>query len=478
MRRRLYSPQPRRYLHDRFLDDVAKVVQLLRCDRQRRRNREDVAAYSDPDASAFQCVGEASADADFGRKRTFGFAVGDEFEALDEADAAGVADYFVSVFHVGESVGELGTSFAGVLDEVFAFDDLEVLEAGGDSAGMGGVGVHVAPGLFGSAGEGVADAAVGDAAAEGEVSAGDAFGEGDDVGLGVDDFGAEPLAETSEAGDDLVEDEDDAVAVADLSDHWPVVFGRHDTTQRLRDRLTDDGRYRVRPLANNRLLDGERGELTALLGRRGVEFAAVEMRRGNVYRARGLGLVVGAREAGVLAEPHRAIRRAVIRPAAGDHLVSAFFAHPHVVGLGEFESRFVGLRTALTEEGPRQVARRQICDLSRQLNRRRCHAGVDVGAQIRDLLVNRLGYLFTTMSGVAEIHPRDSVDVAVAVDVPDVDTLAAFDDQRAAFFAEHGMVVHADEYVVEGGLPEFGGTFDGAGGTQLQIACLWSLRCV
>ena len=382
--------QPRRYLHERFLDDVAKVVQLLRCDRERWGDGQDVAAYSDPDAAAFQCVGEASADADFWREGLLGFAVGHEFQSLDETDAAGVADDVVSVFHVGESIGELGTSFAGVLDEVFAFDDFEVLESGGDSAGVGGVGVHVAPGLFGSAGEGVADAAVGDAAAEGEVSAGDAFGEGDDVGLGVDDLGAEPFAETSEAGDDLVEDEDDAVAVADLSDHGPVVFGRHDTTQRLRNRLPDDGRYRVGPFADDGLLDGERGELPALLRRRGVEFAAVEVRRGNVHRARGLGLVVGAREAGVLAEPHRAIRRAVIRPAAGDHLVSAFFAHPHVVGLGQLQRRFVGLGTALTEERPRQVARRQICDLGRQLDRRRCDAGVDVGAEIRDLLVDRL----------------------------------------------------------------------------------------
>ena len=326
----------------------------------------------------------------FCREGLLGCAVGDEFEALDETDAACVADYLVSVFHVGESIGELGASFAGVLDEVFAFDDFEVLEAGGDSAGVGGVGVHVAPGLFGSAGEGVADAAVGDAAAEGEVSAGDAFGEGDDVGLGVDDFGAEPLAETSEAGDDLVEDEDDAVAVADLSDHWPVVFGRHDTTQRLRDRLTDYGRYRVRPLANNRLLDRQRGKLPALLGRSGVEFAAIEVRSGNVDGARGLGLVVGAREAGVLAEPHRAIRRAVIRPAPRDHLVSAFFAHPHVVSLGQLQRRFIRLRTALTEEGPRQVAGGEVCDLGRQLNRRRCHAGVDVGAEIRDLIVDRL----------------------------------------------------------------------------------------
>ena len=82
------------------------------------------------------------------------------------------------------------------------------------------------------------------------------------------------------------------------------------------------------------------------------------------------------------------------------------------------------------------------------------------------------------MSGVAEIHPGDTVDVAVAVDVPDVDAFAAFDDQRAAFLAEHGVVVHADEYVVEGGLPKFGGAFEWSGGTQLQIACQWSLRCV
>ena len=73
------------------------------------------------------------------------------------------------------------------------------------------------------------------------------------------------------------------------------------------------------------------------------------------------------------------------------------------------------------------------------------------------------------MSGVAEIHPGDTVDVAVAVNVPDVDALAAFDDQRAAFLAEHGVVVHADEYVVEGGLPEFGGAFDGAGGRSCRL---------
>ena len=229
--RTLFS-QPRRYLDERFLDDIAKVVQLLRRDRERWGDGQDVATYSDPDASALQCVGEASADADFGRKRPLGCAVGHEFEALNQADAACVADNLVSVFHVGESIGELGTSFAGVLDEVFAFDDFEVFESGGDSAGVGGVGVHVAPGLFGSAGEGVADAAVGDAAAEGEVSAGDAFGEGDDVGLGVDDLGAEPLAETSEAGDDLVEDEDDAVAVADLAEPLASSFraARHHPT--------------------------------------------------------------------------------------------------------------------------------------------------------------------------------------------------------------------------------------------------------
>ena len=56
-------PQPRRDLHDRFLDDIAKVIQLLRRDRERWGDGQDVAAYSDPDAAAFQRVGEASADA-------------------------------------------------------------------------------------------------------------------------------------------------------------------------------------------------------------------------------------------------------------------------------------------------------------------------------------------------------------------------------------------------------------------------------
>ena len=62
-------PQPRGYLHDRFLHCIAKIVQLLRGDGQRRGHWQDVAANSDPDAAAFQRLGKSPSDADFGRER-------------------------------------------------------------------------------------------------------------------------------------------------------------------------------------------------------------------------------------------------------------------------------------------------------------------------------------------------------------------------------------------------------------------------
>ena len=74
--------QTRRNLHDRIFDSVAQLVDLPRRDRQRRRQRQDVAANSDPDAAAFQRVGESPSDAHFGREGLLGFTVCNQLEPL------------------------------------------------------------------------------------------------------------------------------------------------------------------------------------------------------------------------------------------------------------------------------------------------------------------------------------------------------------------------------------------------------------
>src|SRR3546814_12627626 len=75
-------------------------------------------------------------------------------------------------------------------------------------------------------------------------------------------------------------------------------------TTLFRSRLADDRGDGVRAFEQDRLLDGLRGALAALFGRLRVELVAVPVRRGDGDDVGGLWLVVGAREAGVAAEPH------------------------------------------------------------------------------------------------------------------------------------------------------------------------------
>ena len=55
------------------------------------------------------------------------------------------------------------------------------------------------------------------------------LGEGDHVGLDAIALGGERRAETAEAGDDLVEDEQNAVFVADLAQALEIALGRGQT---------------------------------------------------------------------------------------------------------------------------------------------------------------------------------------------------------------------------------------------------------
>ena len=65
--------------------------------------------------------------------------------------------------------------------------------------------------------EGVVDLALHEHRAHRDDAVGDALGGGHDVGRDAEIVGGERRAEAAEAGDDLVEDQQDAVLVADLA---------------------------------------------------------------------------------------------------------------------------------------------------------------------------------------------------------------------------------------------------------------------
>ena len=80
-----------------------------------------------------------------------------------------------------------------------------------------------------------------DHAAHRHRARGDALGEGDHVGHHAVALGGEGVAEPAEAGDDLVEDQQDAVLVADRAQPLQIALGRRQHAGRARHRLDDDG---------------------------------------------------------------------------------------------------------------------------------------------------------------------------------------------------------------------------------------------
>jgi hypothetical protein len=78
-----------------------------------------------------------------------------------------------------------------------------------------------------------------DHGAAGHGRVGQALGAGDHVGSHIELHRRERIAESAEAGDDLVEDEQDVVLVADLADALEVAHGRREHAGAARDGLND-----------------------------------------------------------------------------------------------------------------------------------------------------------------------------------------------------------------------------------------------
>ena len=73
----------------------------------------------------------------------------------------------------------------------------------------------------------------------GTAARGDALGEGDHVGHDAVALGGEGIAQAAEAGDHLVEDQQDAVLVADRAQPLEIALGRRQHAGRGGERLDD-----------------------------------------------------------------------------------------------------------------------------------------------------------------------------------------------------------------------------------------------
>ncbi len=283
------------------------------------------------------------------------------------------------------------------------------------------------PGVGQAAGVGAVREVVGDArsdgdAAERHVAGVDALGEGQQVRDDALVRGDEPAAGPPEAGHHLVEDEDDAVPVAQLP-HTGEVAGRgqHDAGG-AGDRLEQDGRDGLRALELDDLLEMGQGPLALLALGGGVEVAAVEVRAEEVDDA---GVAVVVRPApGVAGEVDRGLRPAVVRAVAGEDLGAAGAqpGHPHGV--------LVGVGAAVGEEDPVQVAGSVLADQAGGLGTLVVGVLGGDGGQGAGLGDDRLDHVGVLVADVGVHQLGGEVQQAVAGAVPDVGALGAGDDHR------------------------------------------------
>ena len=284
--------------------------------------------------------------------------------------------------------------------------------------------------------------------AERLVAGGDGLGEGHEIGTRPEVLAAEPLPGATEAADDLVGREQDAVAVDDPLHLGPVGTRRDDDPARALHRLADERGDLVGTDLEDLLLELTRG-LQAELVRVEVAAALEPVRLTDMDDAgdRQTALRMHGLHAAERSTGHGAAVVAV--PTADDHLplglpaqlpVAAHHAHHGVVGLaaGAGEERVLELR------------RREPRETVGQLDGGRVRA-LEEAVVVRQLLHLTVSGLGELAPAVAERHtpkPRHAVEDTVPFRVVEVHALGMGDDPRAA--RRQGLVVGERVQVVRG----------------------------
>ncbi len=248
---------------------------------------------------------------------------------------------------------------------------------------------------------------------------------GDHVRQHVEVLRAERRAEPAEARDDFVEDQQDAVLVADRAQPLQIALRRQQHAGRAGHRLDDHGRNRRCVVQRDQALQIV-GEMRAPLGHAARERVVLEVVRmpqviyAGQHRPEELAVVDHA------ADGRAAEADAVIALLASDQSLARRFAAQAVIRDCDFQCRVDRLGARVREEHVIDVARCKLdqagCELEAgrvpHLERRRVF-------HRRELLADGLGDFLAAVTGVHAPQPGDAVEHLAAVLRPVVHTLGA-----------------------------------------------------
>ncbi len=373
---------------------------------------------------------------------------------FDRGQQADVAD----IHHVGQALEAVGcvfpiaSEFAAALEQAFAMADVERGQGGRARHRMARVGVAMGQfdGVVWALHEGVVDVLAHQRGAHRDGAVGQALGAGDEVRRDAEMGRGEGAVDAAEGADDFVEDQQDAVPVADLAQLLQVAARRHQHAGGTRHRFDDDGGdgrgvmqrddafERIGQVRAPVRLAAAVGHLFAVIGMRQVVDIGQQV-------AEGLAMPADARHRQA-AEAHP-----VIRTFAADQAHALAFAARAVIAQRDLEGGVDGFGTGVRKEHLRVAGRRLLAQPFGQLERlwmahleRRRIVQVVGGAR------DGLDDLRAPMASVDAPQAGDAVQHAAAVGADVVHALGRAEQHRIALVAPVGGEGHPIGVGIEG----------------------------
>ena len=294
------------------------------------------------------------------------------------------------------------------------------------------------------------DLAAGEHRAAGHGAVGDALGGRHQVRRDAEIICRERRPEAAEAGDHLVEDQEDAVLGAELAQPLQIALRRRQHRGRTRHRLDDDGGDRIGAMQRHHPLDivGEFSAVVRLILRKRI--AREIMGVTDVIDSRQMGRK-GAAVRHHAADRHTAEADAVIAALAADQARPRSLSDGALIGERDLQRGIDGLRTRIGEEDAVEPLRRDLGEPLGEIERQRM-AHVERGreVEVRQLPFDGGGDLAAAMAGIDAPEAGRAVDHLAAVDGGVVHALGGSEQPRCFLELPVGREWHPERIGLQG----------------------------